>query len=72
MVGERNYEEKIQNLNNRIKTLEEENKHQKNHISALLELKENQQKLIDDMTNSMSWKITKPLRKINNTFKNKY
>lgn len=72
MVGERNYEEKIQNLNNRIKTLEEENKHQKNHISALLELKENQQILIDDMTNSMSWKITKPLRKINNTFKNKY
>ena len=69
MVGERSIEEKINDLNNQIKELEEENKHQRDHISVLLDLKENQQKLINDMTNSLSWKITKPLRKINSISK---
>lgn len=69
MVGERSIEEKINDLNNQIKELEEENKHQRDHISVLLDLKENQQKLINDITNSLSWKITKPLRKINSISK---
>ena len=62
LIGERNFEQHIQKL-------EEENKNQKNHISVLLDLKDNQQKIIDDMENSISWKITKPLRKLSGLFK---
>ena len=62
LIGERNYEE-------RILKLEEDNKNQKNQILALLELKEHYEMLIKNMEQSMSWKITKPLRELNGVFK---
>ena len=61
----------IQELEYKVQDLEEKNKYQKEHIDLLLNVKDQQQKCIDEMRNSASWKITRPIRKAGDIIKNK-
>lgn len=51
-------------LEEQIDAMLGEQKEQEEHIRVLLELKDMQQRHIENMQNSFSWKVTKPLRKI--------
>lgn len=61
----------MQELERRVKEQTEKSKHQDAHIALLLEVKNQQQKQIEEMANSTSWKMTKPMRKIGDAVKQK-
>lgn len=61
----------IEMLKRQVEGLIEKSKHQDEHITLLLEIKKQQQQQIEKMTNSTSWKMTKPMRKLGDVVKNK-
>ncbi len=54
-----------------VRRLTAENEGYREHIKALLELKEAQQRYIEHMQNTASWKITKPLRDVKEIIRRK-
>ena len=54
----------IEEKQEEIARLKKENADQKKHIEALLRLKDDQQNHIRKIENSMSWKVTEPLRNV--------
>ena len=60
---------KMQELEYLVQDLKEKNKYQKEHIDLLLDVKDQQQKCIEDIRNSASWKITRPIRKVGDIVK---
>lgn len=57
-------EEKIKELEKELQEAKTIISNQENHIRVLLDVKDNQQKYIENMQNSASWKMTKPLRTV--------
>ncbi|MCI9076281.1 MAG: glycosyltransferase [Dorea sp.] len=57
-------EEKIQKLEKELQEAKTIISNQEDHIRVLLDVKDNQQKYIENMQNSASWKMTKPLRTV--------
>ena len=57
-------EEKIQKLEKELQEAKMIISNQEKHIRVLLDVKDNQQKYIENMQNSASWKMTKPLRTV--------
>lgn len=49
-------------LRKELEKMKEINKNQKDHIELLLSIKDQQQRAIEEMQNSFSWKVTKPIR----------
>ena len=54
-----------------LQKVKESNKHQQDHINLLLELKDKQQKYIEEIQSSISWKLTEPIRKMRKKMNNK-
>lgn len=51
-------------LRKELEKMKEINKNQKDHIELLLSIKDQQQRAIEEMQNSFSWKVTKPIRNL--------
>ena len=67
----KNIENENQNLKNTIKNIENENQNLKNTNEKLIHNLNHIQNLYEDVINSTSWKITKPLREFMNFLRNK-
>lgn len=55
---------KESDLRYELQKVKESNRYQQDHIDLLLEIKNQQQEYIEQLQNSISWKITKPIRKL--------
>ena len=55
---------KERDLRYELQKVKESNRHQQDHIDLLLEIKNQQQEYIEQLQNSISWKITKPIRNL--------
>lgn len=63
--------QKLRELEWKVQDLTEKTKHQQDHIDLLMAVKDQQQRQIESMENSTSWKMTRPVRKMGSVIRRK-